>query len=134
MKEIDELILPDDLRYTEDHEWARPQGNGFRIGITDFAQDQLGDIVFVELPRVGDTLPARQQFGTVESVKTVAELYMPLSGEILAVNELLEASPELVNSDPYEKGWMVEIKPEKPAEFESLLSKSGYLEMIRGKK
>jgi len=112
------LILPDDLRYTEDHEWARPQGNGFRIGITDFAQDQLGDIVFVELPRVGDTLPARQQFGTVESVKTVAELYMPLSGEILAVNELLEASPELVNSDPYEKGWMVEIKPEKPAEFD----------------
>lgn len=134
MKEIDELNLPEDLRYTEGHEWAKPLGDRFRIGISDFAQDQLGDIVFVELPRVGDTLPAKQQFGTVESVKTVAELYMPLSGEILAVNQDLEASPELVNSDPYEKGWMVEIKPDKPDEIERLMNKSGYLEMIRGKK
>ncbi|RJR40990.1 MAG: glycine cleavage system protein GcvH [Desulfobacteraceae bacterium] len=134
MKEISELNLPDELHYTEDHEWATPQGDRFRIGITDFAQDQLGDIVFVELPRVGDVLKAKQQFGTVESVKTVAELYTPLSGEVLAVNETLEASPEVVNSDPYGKGWMIEVKAEKTADLQGLMTKSEYLEMIRGKK
>ncbi|RJR37207.1 MAG: glycine cleavage system protein GcvH [Desulfobacteraceae bacterium] len=133
MKDINELNLPDELRYTEDHEWAAPQGDRFRIGITDFAQDQLGDIVFVELPRVGDVLKVKQQFGTVESVKTVAELYAPLSGEVLAVNETLEASPEAVNTDPYGKGWMIEVKAE-PADFKGLMSRSEYLDLIKGKK
>lgn len=134
MKNINELNLPDDLRYAEDHEWARKEGDDFRIGISDFAQDQLGDIVFVELPRVGDTFIRKRQFGTVESVKAVAEIYIPMGGQVLAVNSDLEGSPELVNSDPYEKGWMILLRPENPAEFNDLMNKSGYLETIKGKK
>lgn len=134
MKEIGELNLPEDLRYAEDHEWVRPAGDRFRIGISDFAQDQLGDIVFVELPRVGDSFKRKQQFGTVESVKAVAEIYMPMGGEVLAVNKELEGAPELVNRDPYEKGWMIEIKAGNPAEIEDLMKKSDYLAMIEGKK
>ena len=100
MKEIHELVLPEDLRYSESHEWARFGEDRVRIGITDYAQNQLGDIVFVELPGVGDVLEKGQEFGTVESVKAVAEVYAPVSGEVVAINEALADAPELVNQDP----------------------------------
>ena len=134
MKEISELLLPDDIRYTKDHEWARKEGSRVKIGISDYAQDQLGDIVFVELPLAGGSFSKGEQFGTVESVKAVSEIYMPLAGEILAVNEALADSPELLNKDPYAEGWMVEINPNDPAELESLMSKEDYVEMLRGLK
>jgi glycine cleavage system H protein len=134
MKEISELMLPADIRYTKDHEWARKEGSKVRIGISDYAQDQLGDIVFVELPPVGSSFPKGGQFGTVESVKAVAEIYMPLAGEIVAVNEALADSPELLNKDPYAEGWMIETNPGEPAELESLMSREEYVEMLEGKK
>ena len=132
MKAISEIILPDDLRYTEDHEWARQEEERVRCGISDYAQDQLGDIVFVDLPQPGDTLEKGQEFGTVESVKAVAELYMPLSGEILSVNPSLEDSPNLVNESPYTDGWMIEVKPADPGELASLMSSDAYHEMLKG--
>lgn len=134
MKELEEMNLPEDLRYAEDHEWAKPGKDRIRIGISDYAQDQLGDIVFVELPRVGDSFERGAQFGTVESVKTVAELYMPVGGEILAVNMDLAESPELVNKDPYEKGWMVEVKPGDPGELDLLMARDSYIQMLKEKK
>jgi glycine cleavage system H protein len=133
MKEVSELQLPDDVRYTEDHEWARLEGEKTKAGISDYAQDQLGDIVYVELPQVGDTFDKGQEFGTVESVKAVAELYMPVGGTILAVNSALEDSPELVNKDPYGKGWMIEVQPIDASEFEALMTKEVYLETFEGK-
>ncbi len=132
MKELSELNLPEDVRYTKDHEWARPQGDNVTVGITDFAQDQLGDIVFVELPEAGDSFAAGDEFGTVESVKAVSELYMPLGGEVVAINEALEDAPELVNNAPYDKGWMLEVKPSDPGEFDQLMDRSAYLEMLKG--
>jgi len=134
MKELEELKLPEDLRYAEDHEWIKDAKDRVRIGISDYAQDQLGDIVFVELPRAGDTFERGAQFGTVESVKTVAELYTPLTGEILAVNKALEDTPELVNKEPYDKGWMIELKPGDPAEVDRLMSRDAYLGMLKEKK
>jgi glycine cleavage system H protein len=133
MKDIGELNLPEDVRYTEDHEWARAEGETVKVGISDYAQDQLGDIVFVELPRVGDSFARKEVFGTVESVKAVAELYMPLAGEIVAVNNVLEASPELVNTSPYQDGWMAEIRPEDPSEIPGLMDRGDYLQMLKGK-
>ena len=132
MKTIDELNLPEDVRYTDDHEWAKQNGEAVRIGISDYAQDQLGDIVFVELPEVGDTFAKGEEFGTVESVKAVSELYMPVSGEITATNEALADEPELVNNDPYEGGWMIEIKTTDAAELEALKSRADYLDMLKG--
>ena len=132
MKEINELQLPDDVRYTEDHEWARVEGEKTKAGICDYAQDQLGDIVYVELPQVGDTFDKGQEFGTVESVKAVAELYMPIGGTILAVNPALDDSPELVNKDPYGDGWMIEVQPSDPAELEALMTKDVYFETLKG--
>jgi len=132
MKEVSELQLPDDVRYTEDHEWARAEGDKAKAGISDYAQDQLGDIVYVELPQAGDSFDKGQEFGTVESVKAVAELYMPVGGTILAVNSALEKSPELVNKDPYGNGWMIEVQPSDPAEFEALMKKDIYLETLKG--
>ena len=132
MKTIDELNLPEDVRYTDDHEWAQQTGDAVRIGISDYAQDQLGDIVFVELPEVGDSFGKGEEFGTVESVKAVSELYMPMGGEITAVNEALADEPELVNSDPYNGGWMIEIKPNDVADLETLKSKADYLDMLKG--
>lgn len=131
-KEISDLILPDDLRYTDDHEWSKPEGENIRVGITDYAQDQLGDIVFVELPEVGDTFEKGDEFGTLESVKAVSELYMPVSGEIVEVNENLADTPELVNSEPYGGGWMMAVKLGDPAELDSLKDKDAYLEMLKG--
>jgi len=132
MKEINELNLPEDLHYAEDHEWIRSKGETVQIGISDYAQDQLGDIVFVELPEVGATFSKGEEFGTVESVKAVSELYMPIGGEITAINTGLEESPELVNNDPYGAGWMIEINPGDTGEIEALMTKEAYLEMLKG--
>jgi glycine cleavage system H protein len=132
MKEISELNLPEDVQYTDDHEWAKKEGNTIKIGLTDYAQDQLGDIVFVELPEVGDSFSKGDEFGSVESVKAVSEIYMPISGEIVSINEELEDAPELVTNEPYTGGWLVEIKPENPAEFDALLDKEGYLAVLKG--
>ncbi len=132
MKEISDLILPDDVRYAEDHEWARLEGEKVRVGIDDYAQDQLGDIVFVELPQVGDTFEKDEEFGTVESVKAVSELYMPVGGEIIAVNTALEESPELINSDPYDDGWMIEVMPSDPDDWDALMTIDAYIEVLKG--
>jgi glycine cleavage system H protein len=132
MKAISELNLPEDVRYTDDHEWAKKNGGVVRIGISDYAQDQLGDIVFVELPEVGSSFDKGEEFGTVESVKAVSELYMPIGGEIMAINEALADEPERVNSDPYNGGWMVDIKASDPAELDAMKSKADYLEMLKG--
>ena len=132
MKAINELNLPEDVRYTDDHEWAKKNGDVVRMGVSDYAQDQLGDIVFVELPEVGSSFDKGDEFGTVESVKAVSELYMPIGGEVTAINEALADEPELVNSDPYNGGWMIEIKASDPAELEAMKSKADYLEMLKG--
>ena len=132
MKEINELNLPEDVKYAKDHEWVKPSGETARIGISDYAQDQLGDIVFVELPGIGDSFEKGDEFGTLESVKAVSELYMPVGGEITAVNETLEDAPELVNNDPYGEGWMIEIKVSNPSEADALMDKGAYLDSLKG--
>ena len=132
MKEISELNFPGDLHYSETHEWARSQNGTVKIGITAYAQDQLGDIVFVELPQIGDSLDKGAEFGTVESVKAVSELYIPIGGEVVAVNQTLEDAPELVNTDPYNGGWMIEVKPTNPSEMKDLLTAEAYLETLKG--
>ena len=132
MKELNELSFPDDVRYAESHEWARSEGHRVKVGITDYAQDQLGDIVFVELPEVGETFDKGEEFGTVESVKAVSELYLPVSGEVVAVNSSLEESPEKVNNTPYGDGWMIEVKADNPSELDGLMSKEAYLETLKG--
>lgn len=132
MKPINELKIPEDAVYTDDHEWVKAEGDVYRIGISDYAQDQLGDIVFVELPEIGDTFHKGDEFGTVESVKAVSELYMPISGEVTNCNEILVDEPERVNSDPYGGGWMIEIKAADPGEMDSLKPKVDYLDMLKG--
>ena len=131
MKEINELNLPTDVRYSDDHEWAKVTGDTIKVGISDYAQDQLGDIVFVELPEVGDSFEAGDEFGTLESVKAVSELYIPVGGEIVAVNNELEDAPELVNQDPY-NGWIIELKPNDISDLDSLLDRDAYLESLKG--
>lgn len=131
MKELNELHLPDDIRYTDEHEWARLSGDIARIGVSDYAQDQLGDIVFVELPAVGDTIAKGEVFGTLESVKAVSELYLPLSGEVVAVNTALTDAPELINQDPY-AAWIVEVRSTNAGEYDQLLSAAAYLDLLRG--
>lgn len=132
MKEINDLNLPEDVKYTKDHEWARPENDVVIIGINDYAQDQLGEIVFVELPEEGDTFSREDEFGSVESVKAVSELYIPISGEIVAVNPDLEDSPELVNEDCYQGGWLVKVKPDDPSEIDALMDKAAYIDMLKG--
>jgi glycine cleavage system H protein len=132
MKEIDDVILPDDIRYAKNHEWAKADGDNVKVGISDYAQDQLGDIVFVEMPDVGETFDKGAEFGTVESVKAVSELYMPVGGKIVAVNGALEDSPELINNTPYSDGWMIEVKPDDPAELDSLMAKDAYIASLKG--
>ena len=132
MKELNELKFPDDVRYAESHEWVRSEGDRVTIGISDYAQDQLGDIVFVELPEVGDTLGKGEEFGTVESVKAVSELYMPVAGEVMAINSSLEDAPEKVNNTPYGDGWMIEIKAENPSELDDLLDNDAYRGTLKG--
>lgn len=131
MKEINELNLPADLSYSEDHEWVQKTGETIKIGISDYAQDQLGDIVFVEMPEVGDTFAKGDEFGTLESVKAVSEVYTPLSGEVVAVNDTLEDAPELVNEDPY-ASWIIEIRPSVASEYDELLSRDDYLKLLQG--
>ncbi len=132
MKAISDLKLPEEVRYTDDHEWAKKNGDVVRMGISDYAQDQLGDIVFVELPEVGSTFDKGEAFGTVESVKAVSELYMPIGGEVTAINTTLADKPERVNNDPYNGGWMIDIKADDPAELNALKSRADYLEMLKG--
>ncbi len=131
MKEINELNLPEDVRYTNDHEWAKAVGETIKVGVSDYAQDQLGDIVYVELPPVGDSFDAGDEFGTLESVKAVSELYVPISGEIVAVNEKLEDTPELLNENPYE-AWIIEVRPNEMQDIEKLLDRTAYLEVLKG--
>lgn len=125
------MSIPKELRYSEEHEWAKVEGDKVRIGITDFAQHELGDIVFVELPEVGDELKVDEPFGSVESVKTVSELYAPISGKIVAINEELSDDPQFVNESPYEKAWMVVIEPADLSELDNLMSAEQYEEMIK---
>jgi glycine cleavage system H protein len=122
--------VPDDLRYTPDHEWLRVEGEEGMVGITAYAADQLGDIVFVELPAVGTTLSGRQSFGVVESVKAVSDLYAPVGGDVVAVNEELAARPELVNSDPYGDGWMLRLRLADGADVDALHDAAAYRELI----
>ncbi|WP_037317473.1 glycine cleavage system protein GcvH [Salegentibacter sp. Hel_I_6] len=124
------MNIPQDLKYTKDHEWIRVEGDTATIGITDFAQGELGDIVYVEVETVDETLDKEEVFGTVEAVKTVSDLYLPLSGEIIEFNESLEDEPEKVNSDPYGEGWMIKIKFSDESQLEDLLSAESYKEIL----
>jgi glycine cleavage system H protein len=124
-------ITPEDLSYTKDHEWVRVKGSRATVGITDHAQKQLGDVVYVELPKVGDRFEASEPFGSVESVKAVSEVYMPVTGTVVEVNETLNDSPELVNEDPYGEGWMIVVEMENPAEVDGLLSAAEYEDYIK---
>ncbi|MDQ0247295.1 glycine cleavage system H protein [Bacillus fengqiuensis] len=124
------MNTPKELRYSEEHEWVKTEGNLVRVGITDFAQSELGDIVFVELPEVGATVQADEPFGSVESVKTVSELYAPISGKVVEVNEDLNDNPEFVNESPYEKAWMIVIEPSDASEADNLMSAEEYENMV----
>lgn len=126
MKTIEELNLPESLRYTNEHVWARMDGEEAVIGISDFAQDQLGEIAFVDLPEPGSRFEAGADFGTVESLKSVNQLFMPVAGEVLAVNEELEGTPTLVNVSPYEQGWMIRVRPDDPAAAAALWDAARY--------
>jgi len=124
------LSTPKDLRYSKEHEWVKVEDGKIRVGITHFAQSELGDIVFVELPQVGDEIALNQPFGSVESVKTVSELYAPVSGKVVEINSELEDSPEFVNESPYEQAWMIVIEPNDLSEVEALLTPEQYDELI----
>lgn len=124
------MNIPAELKYTKDHEWVKIENGVATIGVTDFAQQELGDIVFVEIETVGESLNKEDVFGTVEAVKTVSDLFMPVSGEVLELNEELESSPEIVNADPYGKGWMVKVKLSDESEANDLLSSEQYSELV----
>ena len=124
------MNIPENLRYTKDHEWCLKDGDTVTVGITDFAQKELGDIVFVEVETEGETLEKDEVFGTVEAVKTVSDLFMPVSGEVVSFNEEIESSPELVNTDPYGKGWMIKIKVSDASAYDELLDAAAYKELV----
>ena len=124
------MKIPENLKYTKDHEWVKIEGNIATIGVTDFAQSELGDIVFVEIETLDEELYAEEVFGSVEAVKTVSDLFMPLGGNVIEVNENIESSPELVNSDPYGEGWMIKIEIKDTSEIENLLSFEAYSNLI----
>ena len=124
------MNIPQELKYTKDHEWIRVEGDTVTIGITDFAQSELGDIVYVEVETVDETLDKEEVFGTVEAVKTVSDLYLPIAGEIIEFNESLEDEPEKVNSDPYGEGWMIKVKFSDESQLEELLSANAYKEIV----
>jgi glycine cleavage system H protein len=123
-------VFPEDLRYTAEHEWVRTEGAGVRVGITAYAQEALGDIVFVSLPAVGTDLTAGQPIGEVESTKSVSDVYAPVAGRVTARNDLLDTQPELINSDPYGEGWMIEIEPSDPGALEGLLGAGAYRDLV----
>ena len=124
------MSFPTDLKYTPDHEWLRAQGKSWRVGITQFAVDQLGDITLVDLPKEGDLVTKGQRFGTIESVKSVSDLYAPVSGRVVAINATLKDSPELVNSEPYGKGWMIELEPTDKGELAELMAADAYTKHV----
>lgn len=124
------MNIPAELRYTKEHEWIRLEGDVATVGITDFAQGELGDIVFVEVETVGESLDAEEVFGTIEAVKTVSDLFLPIAGEVTAFNEAIESDPELVNKDPYGEGWIVQIKVADTSAFDQLLTAEQYAELI----
>jgi glycine cleavage system H protein len=124
------MTIPTDLRYTNDHEWVRTQGGSWRVGITQFAVDQLGDITLVDLPKQGDTVKKGDRFGTVESVKSVSDLYSPVTGKVLAVNAQLKDAPEDVNAEPYGKGWMIEVEPNDKTELDQLMTADAYTKHV----
>ena len=126
------MDIPSDRKYTEDHEWLRLVGGRAQVGITEFAAEQLGDVVYVELPAVGAALAAAAPFGVVESVKAASDLYSPVSGAVVEVNEALAAAPELVNEDPYGEGWMIEVALDDPAELDGLLDAADYERLVTG--
>jgi glycine cleavage system H protein len=132
VKDISELKFPENVRYTKDHEWARQEGDIVIAGISDYAQDQLGDVVYVELPPVGDRFENGDVFGTVESVKAVSEMFIPVAGEVVAINAALSDTPDVVNADPYGAGWMIHIKPSDPTSLETLMTREAYLDMLKG--
>jgi|SRR5690554_2412974 len=124
------MSIPTDLKYTKDHEWVKVEGNVATIGVTDFAQSELGDIVYVEIETEGETIEKEEIFGSVEAVKTVSDLFMPISGKITEFNSQLESDPELVNKDPYGEGWMIKVEIENTSELEGLMSAADYEAMI----
>jgi len=134
LRQIHNIIMniPVELKYTKDHEWLRVEGNEAYIGITDFAQGELGDIVFIDINTLGETLSQEEVFGSIEAVKTVSDLFLPVTGEILEFNEELESSPESVNNDPYGQGWIVKVKISNPDELQSLLSADEYRALVNG--
>jgi glycine cleavage system H protein len=132
MKVISDLTFPEDVKYTKAHEWAKLNNDIITIGLSDYAQDQLGEIVFVELPEVGDSFSRGDEFGSVESVKAVSEIYIPVSGEIVEINEELEDAPEQVNEDCYKGGWIIKIKADDLSELDDLMDKAAYLDMLKG--
>tara|TARA_B110000977_G_C10967071_1_gene450843 strand:+ start:729 stop:1109 length:381 start_codon:yes stop_codon:yes gene_type:complete len=124
------MNIPQELKYTKDHEWVRIEGSNVVIGVTDFAQQELGDIVYVDVDTEGDTVAIEEVFGSVEAVKTVSDLFMPVTGEVLAFNEDLEDTPELVNNDPYGAGWMIKVAVSDPSQLEDLLTAQEYKELV----
>lgn len=126
------MNFPTNVKYTKEHEWIRQEGDVAYVGITDYAQEQLGDIVFVDIPTEGETLAADEVFGTIEVVKTISDLFLPVGGEVLEQNAVLADQPELVNTDPYGEGWLIKIKPDADADFDSLLDAEAYKALING--
>jgi len=124
------MMVPKELKYTEEHEWARVEDDIVTVGLTDYAQNELGDIVFVELPNEGETLVQSEPFGTVEAVKAVSEIFAPVSGEVVKVNDALDETPQLINQDPYEEGWLVKVRLSDAGELEHLLGPDQYRELI----
>ena len=124
------MEFPSELKYTKEHVWVKVNGNTAKIGITDYAQEQLGDIVFVDIPSEGETLAAGDTFGTIEVVKTISDLFLPVAGEVLEQNEALADQPELVNKDPYGEGWLIKIKPAADADFDALLDAEAYKALV----
>jgi glycine cleavage system H protein len=124
------MNIPENLKYSKEHEWLKIEGDTVTIGITEYAQGELGDVVFVELPGVGETFDVQDAFGTIEAVKAVSDLYCPVSGEIVEINESLEDAPETVNKDPYGEGWMIKVKVENTAQLDDLLDAAAYKELL----
>ncbi len=124
------MNIPADLKYTKDHEWIKVDGDSITIGITDFAQGELGDIVYVEVETEGETLDAHEVFGTIEAVKTVSDMFLPVSGEVTKFNEELESNPELINTDPYGKGWIIKVKMEDASQLDELINAEAYQELL----